>query len=116
MNTIIPNILIGLGALIVAAGAYLSQLGWNKASEATQRIEMVRNLAETNLANYQTINRVVLPAEIHDQRADPVELDVLTAGLQHRCQLHDAVRRVVERATRPVRQSRARARGNKEPC
>jgi hypothetical protein len=81
MNTMIPNILIGLGALIVAVGAYLSQFGWNKASEVKQRIEMVRNLAEINRANYQTINRAVHAVPIDDRRADSVEVDLFTAAL-----------------------------------
>jgi hypothetical protein len=76
-----PNLLIALGALIVALGAYLSQLGWNKASEIRQRIEMVRNLAETNRANFQTLQEADVDAAMSEQRAAPVEIELFTTAL-----------------------------------
>lgn len=47
MSTFLPNILIGLGALIVAAGALLTQKGWNDLAEVRVRQAAISTIVST---------------------------------------------------------------------
>ena len=51
-----PNLLIAIGAILIAAGGYLATYGWNTRSQEAQKSGMVRSVAAEWLINMSVIN------------------------------------------------------------
>lgn len=51
MSTLWPNLLIVLGAMIVATGAWLGQMGWNQLADVRERQAAIKTLISTIESN-----------------------------------------------------------------
>lgn len=88
MSTTWPMIQIGLGALIVAFGAFVTQRGWNEHGEVRERQAIVAGLAVSIEANQNLLKKAIAfadkfenPVVLSNPNYSPTETAVFSSAI-----------------------------------